>query len=52
MQPADQFIVPIELSADVEDDIDLLIQYALAKRPEVNQLAHQINALCLIESRP
>lgn len=46
LYPADQVIVPLELLAD-SSDLEMLIQKALAKRPEVNELGHEIAGLCL-----
>lgn len=46
LQPADQMLVPIELSSD-SADLESLIATALSQRPEVNELAHEIAGLCL-----
>jgi outer membrane protein len=46
LQPADQVIVPIELSSD-EMDLDSHISTAVAQRPEINELSHEIAAFCL-----
>ncbi|MFK8114908.1 MAG: TolC family protein [Rubripirellula sp.] len=46
LQPADQVMIPIELSADASD-VESLIASSLAQRPEVNALSHEISGLCL-----
>jgi outer membrane protein TolC len=50
LQPADQVIVPIELSSD-EMDLDSHISIAVAQRPEINELSHEIAALCLADRK-
>jgi outer membrane protein TolC len=46
LQAADKVIVPIDLSSS-SADLDSLIRTATAQRPEINELSHEISALCL-----
>lgn len=46
LHPADQVIVPLELLSE-SSNLETLIQTALSRRPEVNELGHEIAGLCL-----
>ena len=46
LHPADQVIVPLELLSESSNQ-ETLIQTALSRRPEVNELGHEIAGLCL-----
>ncbi len=46
LQPADQVIVPIELSSDATD-LESQIATALAQRPEISEISQEISGLCL-----
>ncbi len=46
LHPADQIVVPIELSADLME-VDSEIATALSRRPEIVEHSHRIAGLCL-----
>lgn len=46
LHPADQFVVPVELTSG-PTDIETAIGMALSSRPEISEQSHRIAALCL-----